>query len=134
MVGNIITAWRTPCNETNSKIFTGKSNNYSIDPQSGIVAEGIKSRNSHLGFCSATKIINQFLSCNRVVFLPHIVSKFTEAELATKLNISITQLRLIRQLPASYQKVAKHVGILLIDLYCNTKFQQPESTQPRGAL
>jgi len=128
MVETIISARQTPCNKINSKIFAEKSNNCPINTNLGMIIDGTNSRNTHpyLNFYSTKKIIHRFLNCDRVIFLPHIVPRFTEAELAKKLNITILQLKQLQKSSKFYKGMAKNICLPLASLYCSTRFQQPK--------
>lgn len=134
MVKHILIARQTSCNKinkkTNNKIFAEKSNNCPASTKTGMIIDEVNNKNNknpYLNFHSARKIIHRFLNCNRVIFLPHIVPKFTEAELAKKLNITTIQLRHLQKSSRFYKGIAKHICLSLVNLYCNTKFQRPES-------
>lgn len=83
----------------------------------------------HLSFSNAQKIIQQLLTCPRVVLLPAQASKFTALELATKLNITPAQLSLLQKSPAFYKQIAKSINLTLASLYCSCKLL-PSNFQP----
>ena len=78
----------------------------------------------YINFLTIRKIILQFLTCDRIIFIPTKVSKFTKLELANKLNITPKQLkRLLRsQSSCSYREMIGKINLPLIKLYCSTKW------------
>lgn len=150
MVTHIVTAWPLPCNKTSNTIsstsFIKKSNNCPICSRShaGQTSKNdliltTKSSSNHtnsnecLSFYSAKKIIHQFLSRDRIVLLPHTTPKFTESELAAKLNVSIAELRYLQSSPRFYRRMAKQICLLLVNLYCSTVFQKPKLIHVEGS-
>jgi hypothetical protein len=131
MVKHILAAWQKPCNEINSKIFTRESNNCPISTKTCVIDD----RSIYPSFNSIQKIIHRFLSCNKIIFLPHVITKFTESELAKKLNITADQLKHLQR-PSefyNYEGMAKYICLPLIDLYSNTLLQRPESVHNQEA-
>jgi hypothetical protein len=80
----------------------------------------------YLNFFSVQKIIHRLLTCNRIVLLPHIIPKITESELTKELNITSLQLKSLQGSPTFYKKIAKHINLPLINLYCRSALQEPE--------
>ena len=122
MVAHILTARQLPCNEisneTSSKVFACESSNYQVN------TEVNANRNTYLNFYSAKEMIYRFLNRNRIIFLPHVIPKFTELELAEKLNITISQLKRIQKSPKSYERLAKHICLPLTKLYCSSELHE----------
>ncbi|CAL7964426.1 hypothetical protein GAMM_90023 [Gammaproteobacteria bacterium] len=137
MVTHILSLQQLPCNERNSfianeqeiRLPTTNRANYktNIDENSWSCTS-----NSYLGFSSAQKIIHNLLSYDRVVLLPQTIPRFTEFELAKKLNITIHQLRHLQKLPKIYKRMAKHICLSLTSLYCSSTLQQPKSNHDGG--
>ncbi|MEI8055466.1 MAG: hypothetical protein WCH10_05675 [bacterium] len=131
MVEHILASQQLPCNERNGFVAnesetrppaTNKANyKSSTDENSRSCAN-----NNYLRFSSAQEIIHNLLSYDRIVLLPHIIPRFTELELAKKLNITARQLRCLRKSPESYKKIAKYICLPLIGLYCSSTLQQPK--------
>ena len=81
----------------------------------------------YLSFSSVQKMLHRLLICDRIILLPTVVPKITELELAKELNITPVQLRLLQALWAFYEKVVKKINRPLINLYCRSALQKPES-------
>ena len=136
MVTHILASRQLPCNEKNSfiaseseiRLPTNKADyKTNLDENNRSYAS-----NSYLGFSSAQKIILNLLSYDRIVLLPCIIPRFTELELAKKLNITIGQLRRLQKSPESYKRIAKHICLPLVNLYCNSALQTPKSLHANG--
>jgi len=104
-----------------------KANKTSIDEN-----DGSRTSNNYLGFSSAQKMIHNLLSYDRVVLLPQIIPRFTEFEIAKKLNITIRQLRHLQKSPIIYKRMAKRICLPLTSLYCSNILQQPKSNHNGG--
>lgn len=76
----------------------------------------------YLEFLTVRKIIHKFLTCDRIIFVPTKIPKFTELELANKLNITSAQLRRLQESQASYKQTISEINLLLIKLCCGTKW------------
>jgi hypothetical protein len=131
MVTHILASQQLPCNEKNSFIAseseirlpkTNKANyKTNLDENGGSCAS-----NDYLRFSSAQKMIHNLLSYDRIVLLPRVIPRFTELELAKKLNITTRQLRHLQKSPESYKRIAKNICLPLASLYCSSTLQQPK--------
>ena len=75
-----------------------------------------------LKFFTVREMIFKFLTCDRVAMVPIKIPKFSELELANKLNISLIQLRKIQVSQTYYKQTIGQINSSLIELYCNTKW------------
>ena len=78
----------------------------------------------YLGFLTVRKMICKFLTCDRIILVPTKIPKLAEQELANKLNITSGQLRRLQKSYTSYKQTISKINLLLIKLYCSTKFTQ----------
>ncbi len=76
----------------------------------------------YLEFLTVRKMIHKFLTRDRIILVPTKIPKLTELELANKLNITSTQLRRLQESQASYKQTISKINLLLIRLYCGTKW------------
>jgi hypothetical protein len=76
----------------------------------------------YLEFLTVRKMIYKFLTCDRIIFIPTKIPKLTELELANKLNITSAQLGRLQKSQASYKQTISKINLLLIKLYCGTKW------------
>ncbi|MEI8055702.1 MAG: hypothetical protein WCH10_06945 [bacterium] len=120
MVEHILVSQQLYCNVKN-KFVSHKSE---IPPLATNKYHKLYASDKYLSFSSAQKIVHNLLNYDRVVLLPHIVPRFTESELAGKLNITIRQLRHLQKTPEFYNKIAKHICLPLTALYCSSKLRE----------
>ncbi len=86
----------------------------------------------YLDFSSTQKIIHKLLTRDRIILVPTVVPGVTESDLAKELNITLTQLKSLQKSPAFYKKIAKHINLPLINLYCSSLLQKRSSHIPRN--
>ena len=80
------------------------------------------SSKNYLSFVKVLGMIHKLLTCDRIILVPTKVPKFTELELANKLNIAPTQLKKLQRSQTSYKQVIRKINPLLVELYCGTKW------------
>ena len=73
-----------------------------------------------LSFSVATKMINKFLTVNRIDNKGKNV-KYTKEELAEKLGITIEEFERLKS-PSFYKSKGNKVTMALVSLYCDTKW------------
>jgi hypothetical protein len=78
--------------------------------------------NKYINFFTAQKMIHKFLNCDRIIQVPTKILKFTEIELADKLEITTMQLKKLHRSQTTYKQMIGKINLLLIELYCNTKW------------
>ena len=83
---------------------------------------------SPVEYSNAKKMIEKFLTCDRIISVPTRIPPFTATELAAKLNITPEQLRRLRISLWCYKKLMWHINLPLIGLYCSTRFYEPVCT------
>ena len=84
------------------------------------VKENIKN-GKYLNFLTVTQMINRFLTCDRINSKGRKCLKYTEGELAQRLNITLKDLRGLKSSHA-YKTIAKRISVPLVHLYCTTKW------------
>lgn len=77
--------------------------------------------NKTINFCTVQKMLNKFLTCDRIVTKEEKRLKYTEKELAELLNITPKALKRLR-LPYHYKAMVSRINLPLIHLYCSTKW------------
>ena len=78
-------------------------------------------KNPYIEYPYVKGIINKLLTCDRIILVPTKIPKFTELELANKLNITPKQLRRLQRTQSAYKQIIGKINLLLIELYCGTK-------------
>jgi hypothetical protein len=79
----------------------------------------------NINFLTVQKMINRFLTRDRVVKKEIRCLKYTEWELAEKLNITPEALKRLK-LPCFYKATIRRVILPLVCLYCSTKWADGE--------
>lgn len=81
--------------------------------------------NRTINFLTVQKMINRFLTCDRMVMKEVRCLRYTEWELAEKLNIAPKTLKKLK-LPWFYKATIRRVILSLVRLYCSTKWVDGE--------
>lgn len=140
MVRHILALPLLPCNEINKSDKNNKINNSNINNAVSSLNEisNFKENNkirlskniydqsddNYISFPVVQKIIHRLLTCNRIVLSPTLFPKFTQLELAAKLNITVTELISLQTSRIFYKKLAKKISWSLAKLYCSSALQK----------
>lgn len=100
------------------------SDNKSNEKLTKIEIEGNKSK--IISFETVQKMLNKFLTCDRVITKEHRCLKYNEEELAKKLNITLEELKRLK-LPYFYKQMIYRITLPLVRLYCSTKWIDDEN-------
>lgn len=76
----------------------------------------------YIEFLTIRKIIYKFLTCDRIILVPTKIPKLTKLKLASKLNITLKQLRRLQRTQSAYKQIIGKINLPLIELYCSTKW------------
>ncbi len=74
-----------------------------------------------ISFWTVQKMLNKFLTCDRIVKKEERRLKYTEEELAGILNITSKELKRLK-LPYFYKAMVSRINLPLISLFCSTKW------------
>lgn len=74
-----------------------------------------------ISFGMVQKMINKFLTCDRVITKEARCLRYTEWELAEKLNITPKMLKSLK-VPYVYKAMVSRITLPLVRLYCSTKW------------
>jgi hypothetical protein len=87
-----------------------------------------RGRYKNLGFLTANKMIQQFLTCDRIVMVEERRLKYSKNELAKQLNVSMEEFERLRK-DVSYKNLASKITLPLAVLYCSTKWAKEKSNK-----
>jgi hypothetical protein len=82
-------------------------------------------KNKTIGFLVAQKMLNKFLTCDRIITKEERCLRYSEEELAKKLNITVDGAKRLN-FPCFYKAMASKIKTPLIHLYCSTKWADGE--------
>lgn len=89
---------------------------------------GERQKKSGLSFLTVQKMIKRFLTCDRIVTKKVRCRKLTERELAKKLSISLSELKVFVESAtfARRRGISGEITPPLVKLYCSTKWAKSE--------